>query len=161
MKFFQTICLVTTLVFNNLASAATVSEAPPIKLPTLQGEVDLRKLHGKVVYLDFWASWCIPCRKSFPWMNKMAATYKDQGLEIVAVNLDKDKKLADAFLQKVEAHFTIAFDQQGDSAKAYKLRGMPGTYLIGRDGKLYASHIGFREKDKPILEQAIQQLLKQ
>ncbi len=161
MKFLQVICLATALVFTNLAAAAAVSEAPPIKLPTLQGEVDLQKLHGKVVYLDFWASWCIPCRKSFPWMNEMHATYKDQGLEIVAVNLDKDKKLADAFLQKVEAHFTIAFDQKGDSAKAYKLRGMPSSYLIGRDGKLYASHIGFREKDKPIMEQAIQQLLKQ
>ncbi|MCK5663361.1 MAG: TlpA family protein disulfide reductase [Thiotrichaceae bacterium] len=160
MKFVQIICFITALMFNNIAAAA-VSEAPAFKLPALQGEVELAKLRGKVVYLDFWASWCIPCRKSFPWMNEMMATYKDQGLEIVAVNLDKDKKQADAFLKKVEAHFTIAFDQQGDSAKAYKLRGMPSSYLIGRDGKLYASHIGFRDKDKPIMEQAIQQLLKQ
>jgi peroxiredoxin len=94
-------------------------------------------------------------------MNEMMAAYKDKGLEIVAINLDKDKTKADAFLKKVETNFTIAFDQQGDSAKAYKLRGMPGSYLIGRDGKLYATHIGFREKDKPIMEQAIQQLLKQ
>lgn len=160
MKFIQAICLITALFSSNI-SAATVSDAPAIKLPTLNGEVELAKLRGKVVYLDFWASWCLPCRKSFPWMNKMLKTYQQQGLEIVAVSLDKDKKQAEAFLQKVEANFTIAFDQRGDSAKAYKLRGMPGSYLIGRDGKLYVTHIGFREKDKAKMEQAIQQLLKQ
>ena len=160
MKFLQASCLVTTFIFSNIANAA-VSEAPAIKLPASNGEFDLVQQRGKVVYLDFWASWCIPCRKSFPWMNEMSAKYKAQGLEVVAVNLDKEKKLADQFLQKVEAHFTIAFDPAGDSATAYKLRGMPSSYLIGRDGKLYASHIGFREKDKPKLEQAIQQLLKQ
>ncbi len=160
MKFIQLCIIVCTLMFNSLASAA-VTEAPAIKLPTVSGEFDLAKLQGKVVYLDFWASWCSPCRKSFPWMNKMMTTYKKQGFEVVAVNLDKERKLADEFLQKVDAHFTVAFDPAGDSAKAYKLRGMPSSYLIGRDGKLYASHIGFREKDKPKMEQAIIQLLKQ
>jgi len=160
MKFIPVSLLVTALVFGSTAVAA-VYEAPAFKLPTSQGDIDLDRLRGKVVYLDFWASWCLPCRKSFPWMNEMMATYKDQGLEIVAVNLDKDKNLADKFLQKMVAHFTIAFDQKGDSATAYKLRGMPSSYLIGRDGNLYASHIGFREKDKTKLEMAIQQLLKQ
>lgn len=160
MKLVKILFLMSAIVFSNLAVAA-ISEAPAIKLPALNGELDLAKLRGKVVYLDFWASWCVPCRKSFPWMNEMMETYKNQGLEVVAVNLDKERKLADEFLKKVEAHFTVAFDQKGDSAKAYKLRGMPSSYLIGRDGKLYASHIGFREKDKPKMEQAIQQLLKQ
>ncbi len=160
MKLLQLFCLLSVFLFNNMASAA-VTEAPAIKLPSVNGELDLAKLHGKVVYLDFWASWCAPCRKSFPWMNEMMSNYKEQGLEVVAVNLDKDRKLADEFLQKVEAHFTVAFDPLGDSANAYKLRGMPSSYLIGRDGKLYATHIGFREKDKLKMEQAIQQLLKQ
>ena len=160
MKFLQASCLVTAFIFSTIANA-DVSEAPAIKLPASNGEFDLVQQRGKVVYLDFWASWCIPCRKSFPWRNEMSAKYKAQGLEVVAVNLDKEKKLADQFLQKVEAHFTIAFDPAGDSATAYKLRGMPSSYLIGRDGKLYASHIGFREKDKPKLEQAIKPLLKQ
>lgn len=160
MKLLKAICLVTAFIFTNI-SHAEVTEAPAIKLPAAGGEFELAKHRGEVVYLDFWASWCIPCRKSFPWMNEMSAKYKDQGLKVIAVNLDKDKKLADEFLKKVEAHFTIAFDPVGDSARAYKLRGMPSSYLIGRDGNLYASHIGFREKDKPKMEQAIQQLLKQ
>ena len=160
MRLLKIICIAGALMLSQLSLAA-VTEAPAVKLPTLQGKFDLEKLHGKVVYLDFWASWCIPCRQSFPWMNEMQARYHDSGLEVVAVNLDKNRALADEFLKKLEANFTVAFDAQGDSAKAYNLRGMPSSYLIGRDGKLYASHIGFREKDKAKIEQAIQQLLNQ
>ena len=160
MRLIKIICIAGALIFSQL-SVAAVSEAPAIKLPTLQGEFDLGKLQGKVVYLDFWASWCIPCRQSFPWMNEMQARYQGKGLEVVAINLDKNRELADEFLKKIPANFTVAFDADGDSAKAYSLRGMPTSYLIGRDGKLYASHIGFREKDKAKMEQAIQQLLNQ
>ena len=158
MKLIRYLLIVTTIGFFSLAIAA-VPEAPNIKLPGLDGEVDLSKLKGNVVYLDFWASWCKPCIKSFPWMKQMKTTYASQGLEIIAVNLDKDRKLAEAFLKKMDVNFKIAFDPKGDSATTYKLRGMPSSYLIGRDGKLYATHIGFREKDKPKMEQAIKQLL--
>lgn len=90
----------------------------------------------------------------------MKAAYKDKGFEVVAVNLDKERELANAFLKKVDVNFIVAFDESGDTAAQYKLRGMPSSYLIGRDGKLYASHIGFREKDKSKMEHAIKQLLK-
>jgi len=113
-----------------------------------------------VVYLDFWASWCTPCKASFPWMHKIMQNYADQGFEVVAINLDKERKLADEFLGEVDVNFTVAFDKDGNSAAQYKIKGMPSSYLIGRDGKLYASHIGFKEKDKAKLEQAIQNLLK-
>jgi len=158
MKKIRYLAIIITLSLSAMVSAA-VPEAPNIKLPGLNGEVDLSEFRGKVVYLDFWASWCKPCAKSFPWMNRMQATYAGQGLEIVAVNLDKERELAEAFLKKVKADFTIAFDSEGKSAETYQLKGMPSSYLIGRDGKLYASHIGFREKDKPKMEKAIKQLL--
>ncbi|MFC1588682.1 TlpA family protein disulfide reductase [Pseudomonadota bacterium] len=140
---------------------AAVQDAPAIKLPTANGQMDLASLRGKVVYLDFWASWCKPCKSSFPWMVEMKKTYEDKGLEILAVNLDKERKLADKFLEGMEVNFVIAFDEKGDTATNYNLRGMPSSYLIGRDGKLYASHIGFREKDKAKMEEAIKQLLSQ
>ena len=140
---------------------AAVTQAPGLELDTRNGAVSLKDFRGRVVYLDFWASWCKPCVKSFPWMQTMNATYQSQGLEIVAVNLDKNRDLAEAFLKKIKVDFTIAFDQKGETAKTYELRGMPTSYLIGRDGKIYATHIGFREKDKPKLEQAFQQLLNQ
>ncbi|MCK4674345.1 MAG: TlpA family protein disulfide reductase [Gammaproteobacteria bacterium] len=140
-------------------SYAAFNQAPEINLPGIDGDVKLESLKGKVVYLDFWASWCKPCVKSFPWMNEMKRSYADKGFEILAVNLDKDRKLADEFLKKMDVNFKVAFDESGKSAAAYKLKGMPSSYLIGRDGKVYASHIGFREKDKAQLEQAIKELL--
>jgi thiol-disulfide isomerase/thioredoxin len=149
------------LLFISATGFSAVEEAPAIILPERNGEFNLYSLKGKVVYLDFWASWCEPCKKSFPWMNEMKAMYKKQGLEIVAVNLDTDRKLADAFLKAMDVNFIIAFDQSGDVASKYKVQGMPSSYLIGRDGKLYTSHIGFRDKDKIKMEAAIQRLLKQ
>lgn len=148
-----------TFMLLSISSHAAFNQAPDIDLPTINGNIQLESLKGKVVYLDFWASWCVPCKKSFPWMNQMKQSYAGQGFEILAINLDKDKKLADEFLKGMDVNFEVAFDESGKSASEYKLRGMPSSYLIGRDGRVHASHIGFREKDKEQLEQAIKNLL--
>ena len=87
MKYFSTAALL--YVAASFAMTAAADAAPDFKLPSAKGMVELSKLKGKVVYLDFWASWCAPCRKSFPWMNDLHKKYKDQGLEVVAVNSDK------------------------------------------------------------------------
>jgi thiol-disulfide isomerase/thioredoxin len=156
-KLISTALLVLFLFSQN--SIAVISQAPAISLPGINGDINLAELKGKVVYLDFWASWCKPCKASFPWLNEMKQKYTEKGFEVVAINLDKDRKLADEFLKVMDVNFMVAFDESGDSASSYNLKGMPGSYLIGRDGKLYASHIGFRLKDKAKLEQAIKQLL--
>ena len=160
MKRYRIISVLLFMLFTHSAFAA-IKSAPDIEVATRDGAVKLSSFRGQVVYLDFWASWCIPCRKSFPWMQQIQQKYRDLGLQVIAVNLDKDRKLADIFLNNFEVDFTIGFDPVGDSARAYKLQGMPSSYLIGRDGKLYASHIGFREKDTAKLERAIKTLLKQ
>lgn len=135
--------------------------APAIHLPAIEAEVDLARLEGKVVYLDFWASWCDPCRDSFPWMAEMKERYGSDGLEVVAVNLEKERALADKFLDNLNVNFVVAFDASGESAEKYKLRGMPGSYLIGRDGSIQASHPGFNNKDKAKLGAAVKVLLQQ
>ena len=134
--------------------------APTLNLPARQGSVDLSALKGKVVYLDFWASWCAPCRQSFPWMNEMQARYGNQGLRVVAVNLDAQRKDADKFLAEVPANITIAFDPQGDSPKRYQIKGMPSSVLIGADGKVLATHTGFRDDQRAQLEQMLVAALK-
>ena len=159
MKKIISYILFTFVLFSQNGFAA-FNQAPDIDLPGIDGNVRLEGLKGKVVYLDFWASWCQPCKNSFPWMSSMKKNYADQGFEVLAVNLDKDRKLADAFLKEMNVNFIVAFDKSGESASDYKLKGMPSSYLIGRDGKIYASHIGFREKDKTQIEQAIKALLK-
>jgi thiol-disulfide isomerase/thioredoxin len=133
--------------------------APELALPGLKETVKLSELKGKVVYLDFWASWCGPCKQSFPFMNEMQAKYQAQGLEVVAVNLDRQRSDADQFLAQVPAHFAVAFDTQGDSARRFAVKGMPSTFLIGRDGKVLVAHRGFKDDDRKELEARIAQAL--
>lgn len=105
---------------------------------------DINEYNGKVVYLDFWASWCIPCRKSFPWMNSMHNKYED--LVIIAVNLDEDKNEASRFLENFPANFTIAYDN-GQLAEKFNVKGMPFSILFDKKGQVVKEHIGFKDKD--------------
>lgn len=161
IKHCLTVLLSIAVLMATTSGFAAINKAPALQLPALEGEVDLSMLEGKVVYLDFWASWCEPCRESFPWMAAMKEKYGSQGFEVIAINLDKERKLADQFLQVMDVNFIVAFDATGESATRYGLRGMPGSYLIGKDGNIHASHLGFRDKDKSKLETAIQKLLRQ
>ena len=122
-------------------------------------EKALEKHYGEVVYLDFWASWCGPCRKSFPWMNKIAAEYKQQGFSVISVNLDANRDLATQFLVESPASFAVIYDPKGAIAKHFKIQGMPSSMLIGRDGKIKSRHTGFFINKIPEYEQEISQLL--
>ena len=121
--------------------------------------VRLEDLRGDVVYVDFWASWCPPCLQSFPWMNAVAERFRAEGLRVVAINLDGDREAAERFLADVRADFDVAFDPDGTSAEAYGLLGMPSSYVVGRDGRVTFAHVGFRRKDAPELEAAIERAL--
>ncbi len=153
----------TTLLLSLLVSAASqaMDSAPGFKLEGMEAPVSLEQQKGKVVYLDFWASWCAPCRQSFPWMNELKQRFGAQGLTIIAVNLDKQRDDSTAFLAATQPEFTIAFDPKGETAELYQVEGMPNSYLIDRNGKLHHRHIGFRTKDKALLESQIEELLKQ
>ncbi len=152
----------TTLLLSLLLSTASqaMDIAPGFTLDGMKAPVSLEQQKGKVVYLDFWASWCAPCRQSFPWMNELKQRYGTQGLTIIAVNLDKQREDSKAFLAATQSEFTIAFDPEGKTAELYQVEGMPSSYLIDRDGKLHHRHIGFRTRDKAALESHIEELLK-
>jgi len=126
---------------------AAAAQAPDFELPTDTGKINLSDLKNKVVYLDFWSSWCDPCRKSFLWMDEMQRRYGENGLVVVAVNLDKDRALANKFLKKIPVKFTIAYDPEGVLAEKYDVRGMPSSYIISREGELVKTNIGFRVED--------------
>jgi cytochrome c biogenesis protein CcmG/thiol:disulfide interchange protein DsbE len=135
------------------------SPAPELNLPGLGADLNLASLRGKVVYLDFWASWCAPCRLSFPFMNDMLAKYQAKGLVVVAVNLDAKRESADRFLAQIPARFAVAFDAKGDSARRYEVKAMPSTFLVGRDGRVLATHRGFRDEDRKSLEALVVQAI--
>jgi thiol-disulfide isomerase/thioredoxin len=120
---------------------------------------DLARYHGKVVVVDFWASWCKPCRQSIPWLNEMRSRYASQGLVIVGVNVDAERADAERFLQKTPIEFDVVFDSRGELARRYALKGMPSSLVFDRDGKLIATHLGFQQATKSAREADLRQLL--
>ena len=146
-------------ILGAIATASVGAAVPP--LPAAPRWPVLDTLQGKVVLVDFWASWCGPCLQSFPWMNGLHAEHADDGLVIVAVNLDQDRALAEAFLKKVPAQFRVEYDQEGKLARQFGVEAMPTSFLIGRDGTVRARHAGFRAKQREGREQEIVRLLKE
>lgn len=129
--------------------------APAFTLKSARGNVDSAALKGKIVYVDFWASWCVPCKQSFPWMNEMQAKYGERGLEVVAINVDAKQVDADKFLAQIPAKFQVAFDAAGDTPKKFGVKAMPSAVIVGADGRALHVHAGFRDGDKAALEAAI------
>ena len=121
--------------------------------------IDLDAFRGRVVYLDFWASWCAPCLQSFPWMQAMQAAYEPRGLTVVAVNLDQYRKDADRFLAKFHPNFDVRFDPQGEMAERFKIQGMPTGVIIDRHGVARFTHIGFRPAYQAAYEDQLRQVL--
>jgi len=118
-------------------------------------QFDLTVHQGKVVIVDFWASWCVPCRRSFPWYNAMHDKYGDEGLIIVAVNLDAEREAAEEFLAEYPPRFEIVYDETKDLAREFDVVAMPTSYLIGRNGDIRERHFGFKVKKQSEYEAAI------
>jgi len=121
--------------------------------------LDLTEYRGKVVVVDFWASWCVPCRRSFPWLNQMQEKYGEQGLIIVGVNMDATAAEAQSFLSDFPADFRIVSDPKGDLARKFDVIAMPSSYVIDRNGEIAAKHLGFKVKKQQEYEQIIKETL--
>jgi thiol-disulfide isomerase/thioredoxin len=157
--------LIPVLIASLISLTAQATEvgqaAPQFTLPTLQKNqpVAFKQFAGKVVYLDFWASWCVPCRTSFPLLDKLYAKLKAQGFEVVAVNLDEGKAKADKFLQEFQVNFTVLRDEKGEWADKYVVESMPTSFIIDRQGVVQHIHHGFTSGDINTLEAKITALL--
>ena len=114
----------------------------------------LENYAGKVVYVDFWASWCKPCRHSFPFMNQLQAQFGDE-LAIVAINVDESRDDALRFLEALEPQFEIVYDPRGELAAAFDVPGMPTSYLFSREGRLLQRHIGFKKSQIEALRKTV------
>lgn len=123
------------------------------------GALDLSAYHGQVVIVDFWASWCAPCRRSFPWLDAMQRRYADQGLVVIGINEDNAPQDAAAFLEQVPVSFRIIADPEGEIARQFELIAMPSTYVFGRNGEIAARHLGFKVAKQAEYEAVLQELL--
>ncbi len=159
------IALATTALLLLSVPVSAVEEgdpAPDFTLPSIyadQPEIALADLAGKTVYVDFWASWCAPCLTSLPLYNELYHKYRDQGLEIVAINLDNPIEDGLDFLLDTPLDFLIPADPDGDSAELFDVIGMPSSYLISPAGEVTLVHMGFRNGDIEIIEAEIQKIL--
>lgn len=124
-------------------------------------QTSLADFKGKVVYLDFWASWCKPCVESFPALETLYQKYHNKGFEIIAINLDEKKQHALDFLKKHPVSYQVLHDQNDNVAATYKVSAMPSAYFIDKKGKVRLIHKGFKNYDVPKIEQAIELLLRE
>ena len=135
-------------------TALTLAGAPARATPSADpAGLDLSAYRGKVVMVDFWASWCAPCRLSFPFMQRMKDLYAHDGLVIVAVNVDHSRARADGFLGGLPHDFRIVYDANGAIAGKYRINEMPTSILIGRDGRTRQIHRGYFD-DKALAYEA-------
>lgn len=137
-------------------------QVPDFDLPSIyegQASISLASLEGKTIYVDFWASWCAPCLVSLPQYNELYHKYRDQGLEIVAINVDNPMEDGLDFLEETPLDFLIPADPEGDAAELFGVIGMPSSYLIAPDGEVKLVHMGFRSGDIELIEAEIQKVL--
>jgi len=156
-----------TLSFTLLPMVSLASEAAKTVALTacsperLQGEGNLNfsTYANKLLYVDFWASWCGPCKLSFPFMNALKKEYPDTKLEIIAISVDKKVADAEKFLNRTPAKFTTALDSSGSCPTAFGVEGMPHSFIIDTEGKVLYSHVGFRPSDPETLHSVIRKLI--
>jgi cytochrome c biogenesis protein CcmG/thiol:disulfide interchange protein DsbE len=156
--------LVVVVALSSLGSG-WVAAAPPTLAPnvTLQSadgsSVELSTYRGKVLLIDFWASWCLPCKTSFPALDSLYQEYQPRGLEVLAVNLDERRGDAAAFLGVHPHRLTVLFDPKGASPVAFGVKGMPSSFLIDKAGTIRFTHMGYSSNVDDSYRREIAQLL--
>ncbi len=133
--------------------------APAFKLPLLDGDdsIALSDYRGKVVLIDFWASWCAPCKKSLPYMQDLDRRFKD--LHLITVNIDDEKENARRFLKEMGVSLTVVHDAQKEVVNAYNIPAMPTAVLVDQYGKIQYVHTGYNEESVRKLEFAVRGLV--
>jgi len=138
--------------------------APALKLKDLEGRLqDLAQLKGRVVLINFWATWCPPCRREMPSMERLSQALKGEAFSMLAVDVGEDADTIEAFAGQLDTPptFPILLDTTSRAMQAWKVAGLPTTFLVDKQGRIVASAIGGREFDHPELIRAIRELLRQ
>src|SRR6476646_5720025 len=141
-------------------AGASSTHTPSVVLQQADGTpVPLAAYEGKVLLIDFWASWCVPCKTSFPALDAIFREYEPRGLEVLAVNLDEERRHADAFLLAHPHQMPVLFDAKGAAPLAFGVKGMPTSFLIDKTGTIRFTHMGYSGNVAETYRREIIQLL--
>lgn len=161
-KFLVFICLAVFLGTMPAIAHFEGDSSPPVCDLTYEDGTPVQnwpEMKGKVIYIDFWASWCPPCIKSFPFMNQLTRDFEERGLQVVGINLDEERSEAEDFLKQFQNKFTIVFDTDKQCAKDFNVIAMPSTYIIDKRGLVRHIHRGFRPGEMEAMRELIDALL--
>ncbi|MFH0351803.1 MAG: TlpA family protein disulfide reductase [Chromatiales bacterium] len=156
------VCAVLAFAAVSNSGSAEIGRAAPNCTFTPVGGAqpyDMQRFRGKVLYVDFWASWCPPCARSFPFMNALDRELRDRGLQVLGINLDEDPEDAKRFLEKYPASFTVVSATGGQCPQDYGVTAMPSSYLVDRHGVIRYVHLGFRAGEAEQLRARVEALL--
>jgi thiol-disulfide isomerase/thioredoxin len=153
------ISILLMLVGGPLAGAAEVVDVAEVA-EAADESIDLASHRGEVVVVDFWASWCKPCRAELPWLASMQARHGAEGLTVLTVNVDRERADADKLLAALGVTLPVIHDPDGKLAEAHELEGMPTSLVYDRDGMLRATRVGFVPEDEAEFEDLLIDLLK-
>jgi len=143
------------------SGANAVAPGEPMPVCAALTAVATPAWQGQVLVVDFWASWCPPCRKMMPFLDELHAARGHDGLAIVAVNVDEHRADATRFLERVSVRYPIAYDAAGECPASFDVQAMPSTYLVDRRGVVRHVHHGFRQADRAALSAAVDALLQE
>jgi len=147
---------------EQMGVAPSSGQAEPFELETLEGEtLALEDLEGRLVFLNFWATWCEPCVREMPAMQRVADRFEDDDFEMVAVNVREEREQAAQFVEELDLSFTVLMDLDGAVTNRMNVRGIPTTFLIGPDGARIGTRLGYHDWDEEATIEAFEALLDQ
>lgn len=164
LRSTRTLTVVATLLASQWCWAAKTmnAPAPDFTLKSNQGSnLRLKEQRGNVVLINFWASWCGPCRQEMPLLQDIQKKYSPLGFTVFGVNVDKDSSLANKILKDIPVSFPILYDPQGKVSQLYDIDAMPTTVIVDRDGKMRFLHRGYKSGYEDKYVEEIKQLIRE
>ncbi len=147
---------------GQLAAAAPSGPAPDFTLKSRSGEnIKLSELRGQVVMINFWASWCGPCRQEMPLLDQLYQRYQPMGFTLLGVNVEEDGTAADKVLKEIPVSFPVLYDNRNQVSERYQVSAMPSTFLIDRDGQVRYLHKGYQPGYEETYQQQIRELVRE